>query len=236
MTPTPSLRLAGESLLLVEFEPRLDPRVNALVLDVAARVAAAGLPGVRDVVPAYASIGLHLDPLRADLQAIDAAVRHACAPPASAAVPAGRPPSRLIEVPVCYGSDYGPDLSEVAARTSMSPSEVVARHVGLEYRVYMLGFVPGFAYMASVDPQLRLPRRATPRERVPTGSVAMAGEQTGIYPAATPGGWHLIGRTPWTMFSARAAEPSRLQPGDRIRFVPVSPDEFEAIATRERAQ
>lgn len=235
MTSHPRLRLSGDGLLLVEFEARLDASINAVVLAVADRLTAQAMPGVRDVVPAYASIGVHLDPLRADLSAIEQAILQACDGCAVALRTDGgaSQTGRLVEVPVWYGGAAGPDLAEVASRTGLDEDAVIAAHTAAEYRVFMLGFVPGFAYMASVDPRLRLPRRDAPRQQVPAGSVAVAGEQTGIYPAVTPGGWHLLGRTPWRLFDHTAESPSRLRPGDRVRFTPVDAASFEMLARRE---
>jgi len=134
-----------------------------------------------------------------------------------------RPP---IDVPLCYGGDYGPDLPEVAHLAHMAMEEVVAAHSAVTYRVFMLGFVPGFPYMGLVDPRIAVPRRAIPRIRVPRGSVGIAGRQTGIYPVETPGGWQLIGRTPIGLFDARRQPPSFFRPGDSVRFYPVDEMEF----------
>src|SRR4029453_14663537 len=124
-----------------------------------------------------------------------------------------------IEIPVQYGGEAGPDLDAVAAHGACTPGEVIERHTRRIYRVYMLGFVPGFAYMGRVDASIAIPRHRVPRERVPAGSVGIAGEQTGVYPIESPGGWHLIGRTRTAMFDPLASSPSLLQPGDLVRFV-----------------
>jgi len=134
---------------------------------------------------------------------------------------------RLLDVPVVYGGEYGPDLAVVAAHAHVSEEDVVAMHAEVAYHVYMVGFVPGFAYMASVDPRIALPRRATPRQRVPAGSVAIAAGQTGIYPIETPGGWHLIGRTDVRPYDPQRAEPFLFRPGDQVRFHAVDRLAFE---------
>ncbi len=126
---------------------------------------------------------------------------------------------RLVEVPVHYGGDAGPDLASVAAHHGLSPRELVRRHSEAAYRVFFLGFLPGFAYLDGLPPALHTPRRATPRTAVPAGSVGIGGAQTGIYPCASPGGWQLIGRTALPLFDAGATPPTLLQPGDRLRFV-----------------
>ena len=127
----------------------------------------------------------------------------------------------MIEIPVNYGGEYGPDLDAVATFAGCSVDEVIKRHSSRTYRVYMLGFVPGFAYMGRVDPSLAAPRHRVPRERVPAGSVGIAGLQTGVYPVESPGGWQLIGHTTTVMFDANRDQPSLLAAGDLVRFVPV---------------
>ena len=139
----------------------------------------------------------------------------------------GEQTGATIDVPVCYGGDFGPDLADVAALGGCTEDEVVRLHSGTEYRVYVVGFVPGFAYMGVVDDRLALPRRAAPRTRVPAGSVAIAAGQTGIYPMETPGGWHLLGRTPIRPFDPGRAEPVLFRPGDRVRFHAIDRETFE---------
>jgi KipI family sensor histidine kinase inhibitor len=134
---------------------------------------------------------------------------------------------RSISVPVCYQDELGPDLAAVAAFANMSPHDVIAIHASATYRVFMLGFMPGFAYMGVLDPRIAMPRRATPRVRVPRGAVGIAGAQTGIYPAESPGGWQLIGRTPLEPFDMTRSAPFLFRPGDAVRFVPIERDEYE---------
>ena len=134
-----------------------------------------------------------------------------------------------IDVPVCYGGEFGPDIADVAAFGGCSEEEVIALHVTTPYRVYMVGFVPGFAYMAAVDQRIAAPRRAAPRAAVPCGAVAIAGGQTGIYPAVTPGGWNIIGRTPLKPYDPERRTPFLLQPGDTVKFRSVSRDEYEGM-------
>ena len=137
---------------------------------------------------------------------------------------------RVVEVPVCYGGEFGCDLDAVASHAGIDAACAIARHCAGEYRVAMLGFAPGFPYLLGLDPTLHMPRRAQPRLRVPPGSVAIGGAQTGIYPRELPGGWHLIGRTPVSLFDVEARPPSLLAPGDRVRFRAIDAEEFEAIA------
>ncbi len=138
-------------------------------------------------------------------------------------------PSRMIELPICYDGECGPDLDEVAQHTGLSRDEVIARHLGGEYLVAMLGFSPGFPYLRGLPPELATPRRATPRLQIPAGSVGIAGPQTGIYPQATPGGWQLLGRTPVLLFSLDQIPPTLLQPGDVVRFRRIGAKEFAAL-------
>lgn len=217
--------LSGDALLLVEFEARIDPAINARAIALAAALTTARLPGVRDVLPTYASVAIHFDPLRADLAAILAAIeRHADA--AAADEVAER---ALIEVPVCYGGAFGPDLDEVAEFGGCTAEDVIERHSSRTYQVYMLGFVPGFAYLGTVDDRIAMPRRAAPRQAVEPGSVGIAGQQTGVYPIRTPGGWRIVGRTPLRFFDPNRDSPSLLGPGDRVRFCPITPEQLAAF-------
>lgn len=137
---------------------------------------------------------------------------------------------KIVEIPVCYGGEYGPDLSFVAEHNGLSPEEVIAIHSGGTYLVYMLGFLPGFAYMGGMDERIATPRLASPRARIPAGSIGIAGGQTGIYPLASPGGWQLIGRTPVKMF-AMEGETGKfaLSAGDRVKFVPISEEQYREM-------
>lgn len=213
-------RWSGDTMLLVEWDQRVDPELNEQVIDVAARLQSRLGRVVHDVVPAYCSIAVHFDPLLTDLAAlervVDEEVRRAGSTPPGVA---DRP---VIEIPVQYGGADGPDLEVVAEWARITPEDVVAWHAERTYRVYMLGFVPGFCYMGRVDSRIAAPRRRVPRERVPPGSVGIAGEQTGVYPMETPGGWQLIGRTTTVMFNAARTPPSLLRPGDLVRFVPLT--------------
>jgi inhibitor of KinA len=166
---------------------------------------------ITDLVPAYTTLSLWYDP---SVWRFDDLARHVLALTEDSA-PVDLPPGREWTIPVIYD---GPDLPLVADRTGLTCEEVVARHAARWYHVLLLGFVPGFAFLGGLDPALALPRRSTPRLRVPAGSVGIAGEQTGIYPVETPGGWHLIGRTDVRLFDAARDPPALLQVGDRVRF------------------
>jgi KipI family sensor histidine kinase inhibitor len=205
-------------MLLVEFEPVIDAAVNERAIALAARVRARQLRGVRDVAPGYCTVGVQFDPLQIDLPALEGAI----AAEADIAAESEPAPTRTpIEISVSYGGTEGPDLEAVAAHAGCTVADVIERHAARVYRVYMLGFVPGFAYMGRVDPRIATPRHRVPRERVPAGSVGIAGEQTGVYPVTSPGGWQLIGRTDRVMFDAGRSPASLLAPGDLVRFVPI---------------
>jgi inhibitor of KinA len=210
------VRASGDTMLLVEFEQRIDPLINDRVIQLAGRLTDRLRGVARDVVPAYCAIGVHFDPLLTDLAALERVIgeeAHAIAD----ADP--RDSASVVEIPVRYGGENGPDLDAVAAWAGCSAAEVISRHSDRTYRVYMLGFVPGFTFMGRVDKSIAAPRHRVPRERVPAGSVGIAGEQTGVYPISTPGGWQLIGRTSLEMFDHRRTPPNLLNPGDLVRFV-----------------
>lgn len=220
------IRQCGDAMLLVEFEPVIDPKVNERVIALARRIRDRRARGIQDVAPGYCTIGIHFDPLQTDLSALEHAIEHAFdlaqAREASELGTVEQLPDRAaIEIPVRYGGEWGADLDAVAAHAGCSPADVVARHSGRTYRVYMLGFVPGFAYMGRVDPSIVMARHRVPRERVPAGSVGIAGEQTGVYPIESPGGWQVIGRTTTAMFDADRTPPNLVAPGDLVRFVPL---------------
>lgn len=208
----------GDSMLLIELEPVIDPMTNERAIMLASRLRARAARGVRDVAPGYSTLGVHFDPLQTDLAALEAAIESDFASLASLQEIAERP---VTDIPVCYGGESGPDLEAVAKFAGCSPAQVIARHSERTYRVYMLGFVPGFAYMGRVDESIAAPRHRVPRERVPAGSVGIAGLQTGVYPVESPGGWQLIGHTTTVMFDPQRDCPSLLAAGDVVRFVPV---------------
>ena len=209
----------GDAALLVTLDEKLDLRVNSWAHRAAAALAArrSSMPGLGVPVPGHASVLVPFDP---DLCAeetlrsiLEATVGEAASARSSTA-------GAVHEIVVRYGGLDGPDLPEVADRTGLSEADVVRLHAGVEYRVLVLGFVPGFPYLGLVPAQLELPRRMTARVRVPAGSVAITGRQTCVYPFETPGGWHLIGRTDAWLWDARRDPPALLAPGDRVRFVP----------------
>ena len=229
MLPAPRFFPMGDQALIVEFGDRIDPDLSAHIAGVALRLRDSRPIGVLDIVPAYATLALHYDPAavgtgtspyEALVETIGTWLKTKYTGDALA--------GRVIEIPVCYGGVFGEDLQALAQSRGLSVDDVIALHSGATYHVHMLGFVPGFAYLGGLDARLATPRRDTPRPRVPAGSVAIAGEQTAVYPLDTPGGWQIIGRTPLQLFTPEATPPSLLNAGDSVRFVPISAQEFEA--------
>ena len=179
------------------------------------------IAGVRDLHPAYCSVLINFDMLKLQHKELEEILRSYCAQLEEELLPE----PRQIEIPVCYGGDFGPDLNDVCATLGITLAQAIELHGSVSYIFYFLGFVPGFAYLGELPKSLVMPRLQVPRRSVPRGSVGIAGNQTGVYPFATPGGWRLIGRTPLTMFRAENAV-SLLSIGDRVRFVPISPERF----------
>ena len=221
MPPPFRLLPAGDAALVVQLPERIDPSLNAWCVALARALEDRLGAAIHDAVVGYSSLTVYFDPLHVDgLWLEDEIDRVAHELEVSSRQPDASP---IIDVPVSYGGEAGPDLSDVARFGRCSEQDVIALHAGREYRVYLLGFVPGFAYMAEVDPKIAAPRRALPRTAVPAGSVAIAGGQTGIYPAVTPGGWNIIGKTAVAPFDSTRSEPFLFRPGDRVRFTPVTP-------------
>lgn len=215
---------AGDTALIVEFGETIERALSDRVLGLSDRIRAQRIPGVIETVPTFRSLAVHYDPLATSGEDLVPVLRHLMEETGSAPRV-----GRLWHVPVCYEAAYAPDLAEVADRTGLSPGEVVALHSGTRFHVYMLGFVPGFPYLGDVPDALVLPRRTSPRVRVPPGSIAIATTLTAIYPLETPGGWHLIGKTPIRLFDPASPRPALFAPGDAIRFEPVDAAGFEAV-------
>jgi inhibitor of KinA len=217
---------AGDSALLVQLADRLDSAINQLAINIARTVKASGFAGVRDVTSTYRSVAIYFDPLRTDYATLVEGVTAAAAAAPRGSPTVSPPP---IHVPVCYGGELGPDLEAVAAFAGIGRDEVIRLHTSRTYRVFMLGFLPGFPYMGPVDERIAAPRLADPRSNVRAGSVGIAGVQTGIYPAATPGGWRIVGRTPVRPFDLHRPEPFMFKPGDSVEFYAIDPAEYSRL-------
>jgi len=230
----PRILALGDGALTLEFGDRIDPEVNARVMAARNAVSGLGLEGISDVVPTYRSLTVHFDPLRLDRDSlIERLLEIALAPTprsskAESSVTAAT--TRWL-IPVIFGGEFGPDLSQVAQATKRSEAEIIETLCSLELRVFLIGFLPGFPYLGELPEWLRLPRLASPRAAVPANSVAIAGAQAAVYPWQSPGGWHLLGRTPVRLFDiGDAARPALLAPGDTLRFTPLDRDEFSRLS------
>lgn len=231
-----TIEFLGDCAVLIHLGERIDAACNARALALAAHVRAARLPGVIDVAPAYASVCVRYEP-SAWHDSSDAPPHTRIAGALSALtqdIGAGDSSpwtdANIVEVPVCYEGEFGPDLGAVASSAGLDAATVIARHSAATYRVAMLGFAPGFPYLFGLDPTLHTPRRGSPRTRVPAGSVAIGGAQTGIYPRELPGGWNIIGRTPLQLFDVEREPPALLAPGRRLRFRAIDAVEFAALS------
>ncbi len=231
----PSIIPLGDSAVIVRFGHKIDDEVHARVMALVGYLDRTPFEGLIDHYPAYASVTVHYDPLsargadeRSPRESVVLMLRDACRKlePAST-------PEREIIIPVCYDRSLALDLTEVANTLGCNEEDVVKLHSSTSYRCYMIGFLPGFPYLGTLPAELQLPRRDRPRAMVPAGSVAIAGAQTGIYPQESPGGWHCIGRTPLKLFYPDRNPPALLHPGDRVQFVPISREEYEAQLARQ---
>jgi len=219
---TPVFQPMGDRAVLVQLGNEISPEVNDRVRDLLFALDQGLIKGIVDLVPGYASLLVVYNPFdtgsRAIRDWIEALLARQLVPAASAI--------RMVKVPVVYGGEFGPDLEWVADFHGISSAEVIRLHTAATYRVYMIGFMPGYAYMGELPEQLATPRKETPRTRVPAGSVGIAQRQTGIYPAESPGGWQIIGRTPIALFDPHTWPPAALGMGDMVQFDPISPEAF----------
>ncbi|HTS53136.1 MAG TPA: 5-oxoprolinase subunit PxpB [Burkholderiales bacterium] len=220
----------GDCALLIRVGPDASGETAQRVHAVVQRLLMEPLAGVLDVVGAVCTVALHYDPLRIeampDAETPFDALAQQVTRRLSSFDPATADPAAEHDIPVCYGGEFGEDLEAVARTHGVTEEEVIALHTAPLYRVQMLGFAPGFAYLAGLDARIATPRKATPRTRVPAGSVGIGGELTAVYPLDLPGGWHLIGRSPVRFFVPTAERPSLLVAGDRVRFRPVTTQEY----------
>ena len=209
----------GDTAILIQLGDAINPALNQRVHALSALLQS--IPAVIETVPAYCTILVHYDPLAATYNQIKNLIEEKI----SLLDESPHRPSRCLEIPVLYGNATGPDLEPAAVTLALSPSELIRLHSEREYTVYMMGFTPGFPYMGILDERLTLPRLSTPRTRVPAGSVAIAGSQTGIYPIDSPGGWHILGWTPLKLFDLLSENPFLFAPGDTVKFVPIKKDD-----------
>jgi inhibitor of KinA len=217
---------ASDSSLLIVFGNAISPQLHARVIGAFQALRAKRDPRIRNLHPGYTSVLIDFDPLQMSHEELAEMVAQLT----GAAGSESEPRSDVVSIPVCYDVEFGPDLLDLAHYAKASPEEVIRLHSSATYLVYFLGFSPGFAYMGGLPEKLHMPRLATPRGHVAGGTVGIAGSQTGVYPVDSPGGWRLIGRTPWRMFNPHADPPTRLQPGDTVRFSAIDRATFGAMA------
>lgn len=219
----------GDRALTIDFGNEIDTDLNTKVLQLYQQLRTMQLPFVIDLIPAYSSLTIYYDvlflrqhfPEQTAFDSIAVFLEN---------LPATQKPSaaigKLVRVPVCYEISYGWDLAELSDANHLTIDEVIAIHTSITYRVFMIGFLPGFAYMGTVDDRIATPRRSAPRKAIEAGAVGIAGKQTGIYPVAAPGGWQIIGRTPLSIFDKHKVHPVLFSPGDEVQFYPISEYEF----------
>lgn len=226
IAPQPTLRWVSEHHLEIAFGHAISTEVQERVHAACESLRDAGLAGLVDLTPAYATVLLEFGCAASDSNGIEARVLDALR---NSTNPRSTTSARLIEIPVCYDPELGADLEAVATHHKLAVEELIRLHSSAAYTVGFVGFMPGFAYLHGLPRELATPRLESPRARVPAGSVGIAGDQTGVYPSATPGGWQLIGRTPLRMFDPARNKPSLLAMSDRVRFVPISRAQFETL-------
>jgi len=218
-------KLSSDQSLLVYFGHEITLQANENVRRLLRLLELEPVAGIRNLHPAYCSLLIKFDALKLQHDELEAILKEYLDRLEGVSLPE----PRQLEIPVCYGGEYGPDLNDVAAMHGITPAQAIELHTSTTYLVYFLGFVPGFAYLGQLPEALGTPRLATPRKRVPAGSVGIAGDQTGVYPFATPGGWRLMGRTPMAMFRTDRDGLGLLSIGDRVRFIAVSRERFAAL-------
>lgn len=219
------MTVAGDSALNIGFGTTIDPATSARIRLAAQVLTDDPVPGMTELIPTFCSLMVCYDPMKVGFDdlvvRLQGKLRHIG--PADVGI------HRITVIPVCYGGEYGPDLEDVAAHAGLSVEEVVRIHTAHDYLIDMLGFLPGFAYLGGLDPRIHTPRLETPRTSIPAGSVGIGGEQTGVYPLASPGGWRIIGRTPVRPYDPDRAKPILYVAGEYLRFVPIDAVRYLAI-------
>ena len=218
----------GECAVTVEFSREIDPRAGDAAVRLAGELRSRNTAGILEIIPTYRSVTVCYDPFILSLKELKK-VTAACM--RSARGTEQSESKRRFYIPVCYGGRFGMDLEYIARETGLDMREIVRRHISREYPINMIGFLPGFPYLSGMDETIAVPRLENPRERIPAGSVGIGGKQTGVYPIASPGGWRLIGRTPVRLYDPHRNPPVLYKAGDRIRFYPVSEQEYARIET-----
>lgn len=216
---------AGDSALVAQFGDTIDPAVNDQVHALAGKLKNENIPGIREMIPTFRSLLIQYDPSVLNHMTLRKTILRL----EKETVQSAHTGKRILEIPCCYGSHFGPDLADMEKYTGLSREEIIERHSSVDYKVYMLGFLPGFVYLGGLDPKLEMPRLATPRVKIPQGAVGIGGSQTGVYPLESPGGWRLIGSTPVDFYDPCREEPVLCRAGDSIRFVPITSCDYYDI-------
>jgi KipI family sensor histidine kinase inhibitor len=217
---------SGDLALVASFGNEISEALNTKVRSLMLALQKVNAEGIVEMTPTYCSLMIHYDPLRIGYEALCAKVRETLGALDDIELPA----PMVIEIPTLYGGDYGPDLDYVATHNGLTPEEVIEIHASGTYRIYMLGFTPGFPYLGGMDERIATPRLETPRTKIAGGSVGIAGAQTGIYPIDSPGGWQIIGRTPVALYDPLSEEPILLKAGESIRFVPIDQETYDRMS------
>lgn len=223
------IHVAGENSLIIYFSDKASPEVAAEVQKALYAIRGSMSDKLIDAIPSYASLLVLFDALQTDHIAVRKLIRQALEDTSEQNIQSGK----LVELPVYYGEEYGPDLQRISELSQLSINEIINIHQAMEYRVYAIGFAPGFAYLGEVDTRIATPRLSTPRKQVAKGSVAIADQQTAIYPAASPGGWNIIGRCPTLMFDKTQTPTMPVDVGDRVRFYAIDRDSFLEMGGEE---
>jgi len=234
--PTCSLKPLGDFCLLIQFSNTIDKTINQKVLNLFHSIQSTNLSFIKDVIPAYSSLAIQYDvysikqqyPDQAAFDVVSKKLQQILAEETNDV----KTHKRILQIPVCYADSFALDLDELAQQKGLSKQEIIQLHTSITYKVYMIGFLPGFAYMGEVDEKIATPRRPQPRNSVPEGSVGIAGIQTGIYPFTSPGGWNIIGRTPLKLFDKAKEDPTFFQPGDEVTFYSITEYEFAHYQSR----
>lgn len=216
---------AGDSSLLIEFGKEISPEINARITAVVRMMKAQQIEGMVDMIPSFCALLINYDPRVISYGAIKERIEKLL----ELDVETEESETRIFEIPVCYGGEYGPDLENIAKLAGLTVQEVIDIHSSRDYLIYMLGFLPGFSYLGGLDERIHTPRLANPRLKIRAGSVGIGGSQTGIYPLDSPGGWQLLGLTPVKTYDPDREVPILFEAGDYIRFVPVTEDEYQEI-------
>lgn len=221
----------GDRALVVDFGEYIDEAVNDAVNALAGKIRKHQFEGVEEMIPTFRSLLILFDPKRTSMRVLREGIEKLDLTSSAEE----KKEKRILRIPCCYGGKYGEDLIDMEKVTGLSREEIVKIHSGTDYRVYMLGFLPGFAYLGGLDERIAAPRLKTPRLSIPAGSVAIGGNQTGVYPIASPGGWRIIGSTPIEFYNPNREEPILCRAGDYIRFVPIGEDEYDEIREHPEA-